>query len=174
VVNYSSYRYHKMLPALNEPSAGTTTTSKTTSPIESLDFSEIESEAWRKYHKRQFYQERGQWIFSSYRTKDIKIWILTILTGFLVACVGSIVIVVTEKLFEAKFSTMGTEMLTSNYGAAFGTYLSLVTLAYCIECLLHSSYMKCCRTLFSLSSQESCASSSQQLRARASLRSRRF
>ena len=94
------------------------------SQTESLDFSEIESEAWRKYQRRRHYQERGHWMLTSHKMRDFKSWILIIITGFLIACIGALVIIFTDVLFQFKFETMALEMKSTHYGAALGSYLS--------------------------------------------------
>ena len=104
---------------------------------ESLDFSEIESESWRKYQRRRFYQERGHWMLTSHKMKNFKSWILIIITGFLIACIGALVILFTDTLFQFKFDTMQREMNNNrNYGGALGTYLSWNILYSCCAGML--------------------------------------
>jgi len=74
---------------------------------ESMDFEETESVAWRKHQLRRFFQDRGSWWSSSRRTTIWK-WILVIVLGSIIACMGVFVRYLTTLLTETKMAiTMG-------------------------------------------------------------------
>lgn len=69
--------------------------------LESFDFNDQESLAWRKHQYRRFFQGKGKYWTAS-RATTFWTWILVISTGLLVAFTGALVAVFTEALTEWK------------------------------------------------------------------------
>lgn len=90
--------------------------------LESMDFEETESVAWRKHHLRRFFQDRGTF-FSLSRVSTIWKWLLTILIGIIIALMGLFVKFITSQLVEVKLGLMSKFLDQNNIAASFFSFL---------------------------------------------------
>lgn len=75
---------------------------KNTVLIESMDFEDLETYAWRLHQTRRFYIDIGHW-WTATRRATVWKWTLTIAIGFFVGLIGIFVKYVTEILSDIKF-----------------------------------------------------------------------
>ena len=88
---------------------------------DSLDFDEMESVMWRKHQLRRFFQDRGNWWTSNRRTSAWK-WVIVIITGILIACIGVLVQFVIMELTNVKFSYVEYLIGIQSWSSAFFSF----------------------------------------------------
>ena len=110
-----------------------------TAALESMDFEESESVAWRKHHLRRYFHDRGG-IWTVSRLSTVTKWVFVIVIGVLIALIGLFVKFTTAQLVEFKFSLMHSYLESntqSSYATAFFIFLFIsqaFILAACILC----------------------------------------
>jgi chloride channel 7 len=95
---------------------------KSRSAVESLDFDESESVMWRKHQLRRFFQDRGNW-WTSQRSSTAWKWSLVILTGVLIACLGSLLQTVIELLTGVKFDIANEYLKHNKWAKGFFSFM---------------------------------------------------
>lgn len=88
---------------------------------DSLDFDETESVIWRKHQLRRFFQDRGSWWTSSRRTTAWK-WVLVIITGIIIACIGTLAQLAIVGLTDVKLSYMEYLISINSWSSAFFSF----------------------------------------------------
>ena len=104
------------------------------SQVESLDFDELESVIWRKHQLRRFFSDRGNW-YTSFRKSIAWTWILVLITGILIACIGAFVQVLIGALTKSKFDIVLDFIDNSEWSNAFFSFYAL--------CILYASIAGC-------------------------------
>ena len=89
--------------------------------LESLDFTDMESMAWRKHQFRRFFQNKGHFWTTS-KNATFWRWVLVITTGILIGLVGCFVSVLTEVLTSWKLESCYKLLEEGEMGATFFAY----------------------------------------------------
>ena len=89
--------------------------------LESFDFNDQESLAWRKHQYRRFFQGKGVF-WNSSRSSTFWMWFLVVFTGLMVAFTGAFVAVFTEALTGWKLESCYKLMEEGNHSATFFAY----------------------------------------------------
>ena len=93
-----------------------------TDNLESMDFEDAESVAWRKHHLRRFFQDRGSlWTVS--RRSTVTKWSMCIVIGVIIALLGLFVKFCTSQLVGLKLYLLTSLVEQNRYAAAFFSYL---------------------------------------------------
>ncbi len=104
-------------------------------PIQSMNFEETENYVWRLHQTRRFYTDIGTYWNATRRSTAYK-WILVILIGAVIGCMGVLVRVLTGILTDYKYNTVLSMYARGEKAGSFFTLLAL--------CLLYSGVASIC------------------------------
>jgi chloride channel 7 len=99
--------------------------------VESMNFEEPESAAWRKHHLRRYSANKERVLTHATKSTMYK-WALVVLIGIFVACIGLFVTFLVNELVNSKFSYMKDQMAGGDHAWAYFSLL-LISLAYALS-----------------------------------------
>lgn len=103
-------------------------------PIQSMNFEETENYVWRLHQTRRFYTDIGTYWNATRRSTAYK-WILVVLIGAVIGCMGVLVRVVTGRLTEYKFGTVLAMYDNGNHVGAYFVLLALCLFYAGVACV---------------------------------------